>query len=256
MLYPSPRCARVRWPRLSEGRMSFRNRLTLFFIVIVIVPMIAVGLVLFRLVSDSSRGKGDARLAQAQRAAQGLFREFQDRGEDAAETIGGDQELAAAIRDRDRAAIQSRLKELADQVQAKRVVLRLGGQGSFEVGDKTALAPAGSKLIDSQEKPVGDLSVSTVTAQQYADLVARVTLLDAIVSNDDQTLGTTVEGAEGEGLPLRGATQLEGRDYRVAGFPAPGFDGQKEAVRVLADERSLGSDLEASSLLVGAALVG
>ena len=60
--------------------MSFRDRLTLFFIVIVIVPMIAVALVLFRLVSDSEQGKGDARLAQAQRAAQGLFRESQDRG--------------------------------------------------------------------------------------------------------------------------------------------------------------------------------
>jgi len=236
--------------------MSFRNRLTLFFIVIVIVPMIAVALVLFRLVSDSSNGKGDARLAQAQRAAQGLFREFQDRGEEAAGTIGGDQALAGAIRDKNRAAIQKRLTELATQVQAKRVVLRLDGQGSFEVGDKTAVAPAGSRLIDSREKAVGDLAVSTVLAQQYAELVARVTLLDAIVSVGDITLGTTIEGAEAEGVPLRGAIELQGRKYRVAGFQAPGFNGQTESVRVLADERSIGSGLEASSLLVGAALVG
>ena len=39
--------------------MSFRNRLTLFFIVIVIVPMIAVALVLFRLVSDAEHGKSE-----------------------------------------------------------------------------------------------------------------------------------------------------------------------------------------------------
>jgi len=35
---------------------SFRNRLRLFFVVIVIIPMIAVAFVLFRLVSASIRG--------------------------------------------------------------------------------------------------------------------------------------------------------------------------------------------------------
>src|SRR5262249_47376058 len=123
--------ARLAAPR--AGAMSFRNRLTLFFIVIVIVPMIAVALVLFRLVSDSEQGKGNGRLAQAQRAAQGLFREFQDRGGEAAKKIGGDQELAGAIRDKDRAAIQKRLEALAEQTNASRVLLRLTGLGSFDV---------------------------------------------------------------------------------------------------------------------------
>jgi diguanylate cyclase (GGDEF)-like protein len=236
--------------------MSFRNRLTLFFIVIVIVPMIAVGLVLFRLVSDSEQGKGNARLAQAQRAAQGLFAEFQDRGQEAAEKIGADPELARAIRDDDRAAIQSRLKEVAAQEQAKRSLLQLTGQGSYDVGDKKAVAPSGSKLIDSQEKAVGDLTVSTVTADQYVKLVQRVTELDAIVSSGDQTLASTVAGAEGEGLPIRGDTTIEGRDYQIAGFQAEGFNGDTTEVRVLADERSLGGGVEGSTLLVAAALVG
>jgi diguanylate cyclase (GGDEF)-like protein len=236
--------------------MSFRNRLTLFFIVIVIVPMIAVALVLFRLVSDSEQGKGNARLAQAEQAAQGLFAEFQDRGQEAAEKIGADQELARAIRDDDRAAIQSRLRELSTDAGATRSLLRLTGKGSYDVGKKEAIAPSGSKLIDSQEKAVGDLTVSTVTAQQYAELVARVTKLDAIVSSGDQTLGTTVEGAEGEGLPIRGDTTIEGRDYQIAGFQAEGFNGDTTEVRVLADERSLGGGVEGSTLLVAAALVG
>ena len=236
--------------------MSFRNRLTLFFIVIVIVPMIAVALVLFRLVSDSEQGKGSARLAQAEQAAQGLFGEFQNRGQDAAEKIGADQDLARAIRDDDRAAIQRRLKQLSREAQSKRSLLRLTGQGTFDVGDKTAIAPSGSKLIDSQEKAVGDLTVSTVTADQYVDLVRQVTKLDAIVSTGDQTLASSVEGAEGEGLPIRGDTTIDGRDYQVTGFPAEGFDGERTEVRILADERSLGQGVEGSTLLVGAALVG
>ena len=41
--------------------MSFRTRLTGFFIVIVVVPMVAVGLLVFRLINDSQQGKADAR---------------------------------------------------------------------------------------------------------------------------------------------------------------------------------------------------
>ena len=45
--------------------MSFRNRLTLFFVLIVVVPMVAVAFVLFRLIADNESGKADARLAAA-----------------------------------------------------------------------------------------------------------------------------------------------------------------------------------------------
>ena len=43
--------------------MSFRARLTSFFILIVIVPMAAVGFLVFRLIGDSQTGKADARAA-------------------------------------------------------------------------------------------------------------------------------------------------------------------------------------------------
>jgi diguanylate cyclase (GGDEF)-like protein len=238
--------------------VSFRNRLTLFFIVIVIVPMVAVALVLFRLVSDAEKGKSDARLVQAQRAAQGLFREFQDRAGDLVSAIGGDNELAAAIRDKDRSAVQTRLKELGGK-QARRVVLKLDGIGTFELGNTTAIAPEGSKLTDQNDHVVGELTVSTVTASEYVDLVRRVTLLDAMVSRGARTLATTVPGADAEGLPLNGdKAEINGKEYRVRGFSAQSFDDQRDTVRILADEASLasGGPQGASSLLVGAALVG
>ena len=70
--------------------MSFRNRLTVFFIVLVILPMIVVAAVGFVLASDSEQGKTDARLSEAQRSASGLFREYQDRAEAAARVIARD----------------------------------------------------------------------------------------------------------------------------------------------------------------------
>ena len=41
--------------------MSFRARLTIFFVVIVVVPMVAIGVLVFSLINDSQQGKADAR---------------------------------------------------------------------------------------------------------------------------------------------------------------------------------------------------
>jgi len=41
--------------------VSFRTRLTSFFVVIVVVPMIAFGFMVFRLIGQSEDGKADAR---------------------------------------------------------------------------------------------------------------------------------------------------------------------------------------------------
>ena len=54
--------------------MSFRNRLTLFFVLIVIVPLVAVGVVVFRLIDENQRSTSDARAAAGQTAAIGLYR--------------------------------------------------------------------------------------------------------------------------------------------------------------------------------------
>ena len=53
--------------------MSFRARLFLFFVIIVVVPMIAVALVLFSLTKDSETGKADAQIAQGLRVAFGEY---------------------------------------------------------------------------------------------------------------------------------------------------------------------------------------
>jgi len=55
--------------------MSFRTRLTSCFVLIVVLPMVAVGFLVFRLIADSAQGKADARangLASAAVAETGL----------------------------------------------------------------------------------------------------------------------------------------------------------------------------------------
>src|SRR5215208_2933716 len=88
---------------------TFRNRLRLFFLVIVVVPMIAVALVLFRLVSTSEDAKVDARLSQSQRSAQGLYVQDQKRAGGVAKNIAMDTQLQAAISAGDAKLVQNRL---------------------------------------------------------------------------------------------------------------------------------------------------
>lgn len=237
--------------------MSFRSRLTLFFIVIVIVPMIAVGLVLFRLVGDTEEGKDDARLSQAQTTASGLFREFQDRAAKAGATIGGDEPLAAAIRRRERKGVQDRLDRLAERTRARRVVLRLKGLGRFEVGREPVVAPSRSRLTDGMGPAVGELVVSLISAREFVDLLHRTTGVEAAVTTPDGPQAATLPNFQSSDLPLRGEATVDGTDYRLAGFRAPGFAGPQVTVRLLYDdEREDDTTIGASAVLVGVALLG
>ena len=91
---------------------SFRNRLRLFFVVIVIIPMIAVAFVLFRLVSESETSQTDAQLSEAQQVAQNLYRTSSEEADRAGEDIVREPGLGSAIANRDRGAIQRLFAEV------------------------------------------------------------------------------------------------------------------------------------------------
>src|SRR5215207_11720007 len=178
--------------------MSFRNRLTVFFIVLVILPMIVVAAVGFVLASDSEQGKTDARLSEAQRSASGLFREYQDRAESAAGDVARDQELAEAIQSGGREGIQRRFAELAGQQRVARGVMTLEKAGRFETGSGQALAPARTRLIDGQDENAGTLTLSAISAEAYAQLVERITGADVVISSGEELIASTLPDAGAE----------------------------------------------------------
>lgn len=232
--------------------MSFRNRLTIFFIVLVILPMIVVAAVGFVLARDSEEGKINAQLSTAQRSASGLFREFQDRAEAAGRTIGRDRELAAAIQGGDRQRIQARFDEVARGARTRRAVMRLTRTGRFESGSPDGIAPARTRLVDGTDRPAGELVVSVVSAAEYARLAARVTGAEMVVTGPDGTLASTLTEPDARRLPLRGAARVDGREFRLTGFDAPDFETGRVVVRLLADDTS--GRLSASALEVIAIL--
>src|SRR4051812_46385582 len=106
---------------------SFRNRLRLFFVVIVVVPMIAVALVLSQIVSRSEETQTDAQLSGAQAVATNLYRDSARRSDAAGRSIVEDEGLREAIADGKPAAIQKRLDAAATKAKARRVLLELDG---------------------------------------------------------------------------------------------------------------------------------
>src|SRR3954470_18518331 len=145
---------------------SFRNRLRLFFVVIVIIPMVAVALVLFQLVSRSEQSQVDAQLGEAQRVAQNLYQDSIAEANDAGKAIVADDGLKTAIAKKDSAGIEARLDAAARDVGVRRVLLELQQQGAFEFGDRdSAVAPARNALRDQNQRPLGRLVTSVDTAQ-------------------------------------------------------------------------------------------
>src|SRR3954452_2497211 len=98
---------------------SFRGRLRLFFAVIVIIPMIAVGVVLFQVLDASEGFKLDSGLNQAQKTAKNLYRQDRQAAGAALRPFTRDVELATAIQNRQPAAVQDRVELLARRTGAE-----------------------------------------------------------------------------------------------------------------------------------------
>ena len=73
--------------------MSFRTRLTTFFVLIVIVPMVAIGVLGFRLISDSEQGKADARAGGLATAAASVYESAMTQARSDAAAIARDPAL-------------------------------------------------------------------------------------------------------------------------------------------------------------------
>src|SRR5437588_13035430 len=102
--------------------MSFRTRLTGFFVLIVVVPMIAVGFLVFRLISDSEHGKADARANGLANTAASTFNYASRSAQLDAQSIARDPVIASAVTSHSRPALKRRLSELAAQGGLTRIV--------------------------------------------------------------------------------------------------------------------------------------
>jgi diguanylate cyclase (GGDEF)-like protein len=234
--------------------MSFRSRLLLFFMIIVIVPMIAVALVLFSITADSETGKADAAIAQGLRAAFAVYDGDRNEAMDELATVARDPRLAAAIARGDTAAIRRRLATLARGIPGVRQVAVYGMDRRLlaRVGATDAVAPAVA-APSAGNRRIGLVAVSVTTAAAYARDVRRLTGLDTRVFAGGRLLASTLHES-GAPQPRSGDVKIGSSNYRgrlgpVADPVGPGVD-----VGVFENRDALAGSISDRRLLIGAIL--
>lgn len=198
--------------------MSFRTRLTLFFVLIAVVPMIALGVVVLRLISDSETGKASARAGAYATAVLDAYRRDAAASLRAARTVAADPQLAAAIRRADAAAAAARARRLlAADRRLAHVRILLGSSALVDLGDSRALAGSVVRLRD----PAAAVEVSTTSAAGFVRALARPGL-DVAVLRDGTPLAASAPAASAaRHLPQGGTATLGNARYAVASFTAP-----------------------------------
>ena len=197
--------------------MSFRGRLRLFFALIVIVPMIALGIVLFALTARTETGKADAGIGTAARTALVVHRDGVAAARPALTRVAADARLQRAIVRGRTGAAERRMREL---VRGPVVAIELwstSGQGLVSAGSDTAVARSGSELVTGGGGASAILTVSVTDATALVRRVERLTELGAAVYRNGRPLASTVRGAAGVELPPpeeAADIDVDGREYR------------------------------------------
>ncbi len=238
--------------------MSFRSRLTLFFVLIVVVPMVSLTVVLFSLIADNENGKQDARVAARQSAAINLYKAGQEASDEGLVRVGRDVVLAAALRQGDAAAARRRATVLLERLDLKRILVTRDTRTFVDIGSSTATFPATRELQDTDGSTIGRLQVSTTGPRAYARLVRRVTGLDVLVTRNGRPLASTLgEAVAVPALSARPSTvRIGDKSYRTAAFPVPGFDGTDVQVAVLDSTARTTADVRESRIVAVSILLG
>jgi diguanylate cyclase (GGDEF)-like protein len=232
--------------------VSFRNRLTLFFVLIVIVPMLAVAFLLFRLIDESEQGKFDSAIFQQQHAANVLFQDQIELARLALKNqVAGDQAFSTALQNGDRKRAAERAKAITEKGGVRRILFVRDGKIVLRAGTRYAIAPAIRDIKSARGDELGQLQVSVTDARTYVQRAQAITGLHTLVLNGARVLASTLPAANGRDLPTReGATAtIDGTAYRVQQFPASrSFTGQKIHIVTLGSRQAaLSGDASADS---------
>ncbi len=231
--------------------MSFRTRLTSFFVLIVVVPMAAVGFLVFRLIDDSQSGKADARASAVASTAESAYRNASMQASLRARAVAGELALVPP------AKLDARAHVLAAQAGLARLTLKVGTVEEVDIGDHTAIAPGIAVVKAAPTRPARTVAASQLTADQFAHELAGPGI-DVVVRSGGVTLASTLHGAADHVLPRGrgGSVTIGSTTYQVVTQTFAGFDGSQVVVSILSDATASGGSVAADRLLAGIFIAG
>ncbi len=232
--------------------MSFRTRLTSFFVVIVVVPMIAVGALVYSLISDSERAGAEARANGVATAAASLYTSEEAASRADAQTIARNPAWVAG------GILSSRVAAIAADAGLARLQVSVGSRIVADVGDRTAIAPGVATVSLRGRGTTATITVSELTAAQYVHMLGGPDVA-AVVRHKGRTIASTLAATDASPLPRQGAVTVGHTNYRTASFDVPSFNDSLFTVtvlsNVLATSSSVGTTRLVAALFIFAFLV-
>lgn len=237
--------------------MSFRGRLTLFFIIIVIVPMVAVALLLFRLIGQSETGQVNVGISAKQRVVKEFYEEEYERADAVLkDVVIGDRTFKGSLEEGDRRRAAKRARQLIGPDRGIERITFTGGAMSIDAGDPKAIAAA-PRPIRNPRGALGTLRVSVIDAPSFARQANRITGLQVTVRRGNTVLATTLPGAAAAKVPGDGKeVSVAGKDYVAGSFGKADFAGPEVRVSILAPAGSAASETRKNRLIAGGILLG
>jgi diguanylate cyclase (GGDEF)-like protein len=205
--------------------MSFRGRLTLFFLLIVVLPMIAVAVLVTQIVAESTNGKADARLAEGLDSALTLYRDDATAARDAAKQVAQDPRVSAALTSSERANQVAVANALIGAHGIRAIALRSAEGMGAGAGPTPMVAPYRLNL-NGPRGAIGSITVSTTTPSAYLASVRHLTGRDGVLLGPGRVVASNTHLQPGD-LPASrhsGDLEVNGETLRAATttLPPPG----------------------------------
>jgi diguanylate cyclase (GGDEF)-like protein len=225
--------------------MSFRARLTVFFVVIVVIPMTLMGVLGFELIDSAGQSKADARAAGIAGTARSVYESDSHEASLEARTV------ARSLAYTPVSQLSSRVDAMLASTGLARIVVHVGQSRTITAGSDAAIAPGIAAVRSSGGDSGRTFVVSEVTASQYADQLAGTDTV-LVVRSGGATIGTSDGRASHLSLPAGvGAVSIGSEKYRFITQRLSGFDGSHVDVSVLSALGATSASVRNERLLAG-----
>jgi diguanylate cyclase (GGDEF)-like protein len=239
--------------------VDFRARLRLFFVLLVILPMIALAIVLFTLTSRSETGKADAGISAGTRTAFAVYEEAAAAAGPAVRAVAADPQLTSALASG--RGVGPRLRQLVGGPRGiVAIELRSSDTGRLiaRAGSPSGLAFKAAPLEQDMQNR-GTLFVSLTDAREFTDRVQKLTGDQVGVFRNRRLLGSTVDDLASRGqVGPRGephAFTLAGSDYRGRVDAMRERPGVTLELALFRDTGSISHTIAQNRLLIGGLLL-
>ncbi len=196
--------------------MSFRTKLALFFVLLVVIPIAAIGVLAADVTEDSQAGKADARIATGLETAITVYEEQVTAADRALRQVIEDPAVSSALAEGDTDALASAADTAGREVGLSYLAITTATGEELE---PTSLdAPVATATVGVTSGEDLELTGAVTSAPTYADRVEELIGLRAVVVDPDGGLAAG-RGIAAESLPEPGTTadfDLDGSEARAA----------------------------------------